>query len=206
MRTTPGYDETLKVLRSDPYNWPLDCAPAPKQTAKALETNKPEDIARSIDNWCWQQSAGVAHYGIDAGGLGAYALVRYRNFSVGREYWEYNTAIALGFTHELPEDRTRAARTATEWAENLNVGRDYMGYRNHDPASEEGARRRAKAANVPLEWQSGDLARVWEFLALSDYPANLDDHCGPDIQQVLENLWARQQGAPIPWLPIARSN
>ena len=27
------------ILRSS-YLWPIDCAPAPKQTAKALETNK----------------------------------------------------------------------------------------------------------------------------------------------------------------------
>ena len=49
------YDEVVKVLRSE-YNWPLDCAPAPKAVAKALETETPGDVASALDAWCWSQA------------------------------------------------------------------------------------------------------------------------------------------------------
>lgn len=199
------YDNVVSILRSE-FFWPLDCTPAPKPIAKALETETPQEIAARLNQWCWAQAARVVRYGVEPGSYNAYVHVRYQFFATRREYWTYNTALALGQFVEPPEDKTLPALTTTQWAENLAHGRDYLGYRNHDPASDEGARRRAKAANVPDEWVEAGLSRVWEFLALSDYPAKLDDYRGLDTQQVLDNLWAGQRGAPRPWLPISRAN
>ena len=195
--------EVDTILR-ETYGWPLDCAPEQNAVEEAAGT--PEQVAAQIDDWCRSVAATYVRYGIEPGSEAAYVQVRHLNFAIGVKFWRYNTRLALGLIHEIPEDKVRPAHTAQEWAENLAIGRDYLGYRNHDPASPEAALLYARAQNVPLDEAQAGLGIAWQFFLISGYDWNLDDHRGLDVRQILDNLWARQSGAPIPRLPVVRRN
>jgi hypothetical protein len=198
-----SYDAVVQILR-DSYGWPLDCAPEPSAVAES--TADDESIAAMLDGYCWTAAANYGWGGVEPGSQGAYVQCRHLFFAEHTKFWRSSTRLALGAITELPEDKIAPAHTVTEWAANLALGRDYMGYKNHDPASEDGAMRRAKANAPPMEVVDTGLSRVWYFFALSGYDFSLDNYRGLDAQQALDNLWAGQKGLPIPWLPVTRAN
>ena len=68
------YDEVVRILRED-YGWPIDCAPAPKATARALEAQSSSAVAGYLDNWCWSQAQRSAPWGYELGSVAAYLNV-----------------------------------------------------------------------------------------------------------------------------------
>ena len=209
------YDEVVRILRED-YGWPIDCAPAPKATAKALETQSPSAVAAYLDNWCWSQAQRSAPWGYELGSVGAYQHVRYKNFADHMKFWEYQSALAFGFTHELPEDKLPEATTLTEWYALLRMGRNALGYKIDDPNSESWQRRLSLSRNPPEEWVDIERERIWELGVLHGSietdlaPFQTSRRVEPTLEHArvldgtkfLKNVLALAHGAPaLPYPP-----
>ena len=212
------YQQVLEVLRSK-YGWPLDCAPAPEATTKALETQTPEEVAATLDGYVRGCMAGRRPDGLSTD-TDWYKQIAHEAFAIGKEMWEYGTYIALGFIVESPEDKIDAARSVAEWRRNQLLGRSWEGYRLLDDTPEGNAdrdRRAAKAADVPLEWAAAGKAEIWARACVEGFiPAtidalsaayavhypSLDSVRNLDCQQFLDNLHAskRKGNVRVKWL------
>lgn len=210
-----SYDAVVSILRS--RDWPEGTAPAPGPVATALQSQTPEQVADALEGWIDNvvDSTEPPH-GIS--GWGAFhRWVCHRVFSAGREYWEYNTAIALGQVVEPPVDRVPEAQSADEWHRNHSNGRNRLGYRLLDDTPEgaaELARRQARAADVPRAWRVAGRADIWSLAVMEGmqkapldgfsaaYAANspsLDSVRFLDADQWLSNLRADDRRKPRPW-------
>ncbi|HRI07844.1 MAG TPA: hypothetical protein PKW35_08510 [Nannocystaceae bacterium] len=204
------YETVVSILHSPPYNWPADCAPAPEATAQALGTETPEQIVATLDNYVRGCMTGRRPDGLTSDSAW-YGQLVHEAFAIDKEMYEYGTALALGSIVEPPEDKIAAARSLSEWRRNQLLGRSWEGYRLLDDTPEGNAemeRRKAKAADVPLEWAAAGKAEIWErcvwegFIpsavdALSAayavrYPS-LDSVRNLDGQQFLDNLHAAKR-------------
>lgn len=208
------YQNVLDILHAS-YSWPADCAPAPDATAKALETQTPEEVAAALNEWVnVAMDSGEPPYGLGWGGP-YYRWVIHRTFAVGREMWEVSTAVALGLAVDPPLDKIAEARSVSEWLRNQSLRRSRLGYLLVDYTPEgdaEMARRQAKAQDVPLEWR--EHATIWALAVVDGMiPVALDALSaayaastpslasirGLDAQQWLDNLRADDKGKPRPW-------
>jgi len=211
-----GYGEVVQILR-DEYFWPVGVSPAPGAVATALATQTPEQVASVLERFCrgWAEN-NEPPYGYPVSGpQGAYEWYRYRCFSDGKEYAELDSSIALGLQHELPEDRIREAKSVSEWIENMEMGRDRLGYKAIDITSEWWAMRKAKAAQVPLEWSMAGAGLIYQLAVLSgtiqvgltgfavayaSTSPRLAEVRGLDAQMWLDNCRADDVHKPRPWL------
>lgn len=207
------YQEVVSILRSK-FSWPENCAPAPEATARELEAKTPEQVAEYLDNWVnditytTEPPHGVPDFE---------KWIIHRTFSIGREFWEYGTALAFGQIVEPPVDKISPAQSVSEWLRNQSLRRNRLGYVLLDPTPEgeaEFARRRAKASDVPLEWAAAGKALIWELAVMEGMiPAPLDNLSAAyavktpsldsvralDAQQWLDNLRADDKRKPRPW-------
>ena len=211
------YQTVLSILHSPQYGWPLDCAPAPEATAKALETQTPEEVAATLNDWVDSVVFGSEPpYGIE----GSDAFTRWvihRTFAVGREMWEVSTLVALGLAVDPPLDKIAEAKSVSEWLRNQSLRRSRLGFLLVDYTPEGDAemiRREAKAKDIPLEWRDAGKGLVWQLAVVEGlipttldalsaaYAATtprLDEVRGKDAQQWLDGLRARDKGRPDPW-------
>lgn len=212
------YDTVVSILRSE-YGWPADCAPAPEATALALADSSPEQIASTLDAYVRAGMTGRRPDGLDSDAAWYGQLVT-ETFTVGREMWEFGTALALGLTVEPPEDKIAAARSVAEWRANQAVGRSWEGFRLLDDTTEgqaEMARRKARADGVPLDWAQEGKAEIWARCCIEGFvPAttdalsaayavkypSLDSIRHLDARQFLDNLHAakRKGNVRVKWL------
>lgn len=216
------YTPVLNLLRTT-YGWPRGVSPAPDPVELALQTMTPEAVAETIDGhiWAWAEN-NQPPYGYPVPGRqGAYEWYRYRAFCDGVEYHALNTAIALGQVVEIEVPHERAARSVSEWLDNMAKGRDRHGYPAIHPDTEQGQARKAKAEQVPLEWLISGAGLIYQLACLSGMiPSSLTgfavayastsprlaDVRGLDAQMWLENMIADDSRRPRPWLPGGMPN
>ena len=211
------YETVLSILHAK--GWPADCAPAPEATKRALETQTPEEVAFVLDGWVNSVVDTTAPPAGITGWVEFKRWVCHRTFSVGREFWEYGTALALGQFVEVPVERGAEAQSVSEWLRNQSLGRKRDGYLLVDPTPEGAAemeRRKAKAADVPLEWRAAGKADIWALAVVEGMiPATVDALSayysvknpslgavrGLTAQEWLDNLRAADKGRPPVWGP-----
>lgn len=209
------YEQTVSILHAK--GWPADCAPAPEATILALETQTPAEVAYVLDAWVNNVvDTTEPPHGIT--GWNAFRRwVCHRTFAVGREFWEYATALALGQIVEPPVNKGAEAQSASEWFRSQSLGRNRLGYLLVDDTPEgaaEMARREAKAKDVPVEWRQAGCSDIWRLAVIEGYipttigaleaayaaiAVQLRDVRGLDAQQWLENLRADDKRRPRPW-------
>lgn len=204
-----SYDAVLGILRgpSVPQPWPDDVAPAPSATETALQTMSPRDVAGRIEEFLWSAAGSINPPHPLKTQDECYVYLRYQYFSIGKEYWEYNTAIALGQIIEPPVDKVAEAKSVSEWLANQANGRTRQGYvlyETDNPASmADRVRREARAAAPPYEWSMLGKQLHWQLAVLEGYYAtpvdalsaaysvkvpSLDSIRNLDAQQWLDNL------------------
>jgi hypothetical protein len=209
------YAEVVAILVGK--GWPEGTAPAPEATARALETQPPDEVAALLDGWV----NGVVDSTEPPHGITGWDAFRrwvcHRTFAINREYWEYGTAIALGQIVEPPLDKIAEAQSADEWHRNQANRRTRLGYvlLDHTPQGDaELARREAKALDVPRAWAVAGKADIWHLAVLEGmikapldafsaaYAVNtpsLDSVRFLDADQWLANLRADDKRRPRPW-------
>ena len=205
------YDEVLGILHED-GGWPLDCAPAPVATARELASREAEEVADDLDSWVNDRADALSViYPFDE----AKRLVLHSHFAINMKFWELETQKAFGYTVDPPLDLLPEAKSISEWARNQALGRSRLGALLVDDTPEGNAemeRRKAKAADVPLEWSQEGKGVIWS-LAVTEglIPATLGAleaayaQTTPSLaevrflspQQWLDNLRIR----PVPWGP-----
>jgi len=211
-----SYENLKSILWTD-KGWPLSCAPAPVASALALETQTPEEVAETLENWVNNiEDTTEPPYGLK--GWNAYRLwIIHRTFAVGREFWEYGTMLALGQAADPPLDKAPEAQSADEWLRNHSYRRSRLGFVLLDRTPEgdaELARRERLAADVPRAWAAAGKALIWR-LAVTEgmIPAPLDGFSAAyavrnpsldsvrflDADQWLGNLRADDRRRPRPW-------
>ncbi len=206
------YQTLLDLLHSAAYGWPADCAPAPEATAKALATQPPEAVAMTLDSYVYGEMTGRRPSGL-ATDTDWYRQIVHEAFAEGKEMWENGTARALGLAVEPNADKIAAARSVDEWRRNQRLWRTWDGYVLLDQTPEgeaEMARRKAKAADVPLGWAK--KADFWALCVIEgSIPAttdalsaayavkspSLDSVRFLDEQQYLDNLHAAKRKGTV---------
>lgn len=203
-----SYNTVLTLLREQ-YNWPAGVSPAPGPVNVALERYKPSEIASMLEQYC--QNVGPAPWGYPGRAI---EWARYRLFNDGVEYWDLNTAIALGQQTEIQVERFRDAVSVSEWLDNLDKGYNRLGFKD-DPSDKEREARAAKAAQVPLEWSMAGAGLIYQLAVLSgtiqtgmtgfhvayaSTSPTLAEVRGLDAQQWLDNLRCDDRKKPRKWL------
>lgn len=211
------YQTVVDILRV--LGWPGGAAPAPIATAKALETQTPEQVADVLDAWVRRCMTGRRPDGLTTDAEW-YAQTAYEGFSIGKEFYEYGTQLALGQIVEIPVEMGPQARSLTEWRRNHALGYGYLGQRlwTDTPESQgEKARRLARIESVPLEWAKAGKGELWTrcvveglipttidgfAAAYAQSTPSLDAVRNLDEQQFLDNLWAarRKGNVRAKWL------
>ena len=208
-----SYDIVVEALKTK-LDWPTTVvAPAPNATQAALDAGQlPEDVARRLDTYCYDRAAQFQPpYGYPGT---AYEYFRYENFSIGREYWELNTQIALGQTVETWQPLAKAAQSTMEWYELQNRNINRLGDQHLcDPS--EWPSRLEHAAAVPIEWTRAGCGEIWQLCVREGYiptglsgfvaaytqsTPSLDEVRGFDAQMYLDNLRCRDTRKPVKWL------
>lgn len=215
------YEYVLDILRSV-YLWTVNEAPHPDPTNTALQSATPEQVAARLDGWVRAKAANMtAPWGYPVqGSEGAYLHLRYRTFN-GGEMWARKTDVALGGKDDVSPDTIGEAKTAAQWWDHLQAGRNRLGFKLLNFEDPDGAaeweRRKIAAANVPLEW--ADAAMIYQLAVLNgDYPVGLTGfHVayaqktprdpasvrGLSADEYLQNMRATDRGMTLPW-PIRR--
>ena len=216
--------ETLKNILWTTRDWPLGCAPAPEASARALATQTPEEVAQTLHQWVNDVVESTEPpYGI-VGWTAFYRWVCHRTFAIGREFWEYGTALALGQAADPPLNKGPEAQSADEWLRNQSNRRTRLGLVLLDPTPEgdaELARRKKLAADVPRPWAKAKKSDIWELAVIEGMiPAPLDAFSAAyavrtpsldavrflDADQWLANLRADDKRRPRPWLDDGSRN
>lgn len=212
-----SYQTVLDILRGPDYDWPLDCAPAPQATERELETRRIDQVTEGLDSWVNRRADELrgSHH-VDSFAT-ARRLVLHAHFAVGMKYWELETQKAFGYVVDPPVDKIAEARSVSEWLKNQSLGRSRHGTLLVDDTPEgnaEMARRKAKAADVPLEWATEGKGLIWSLAVIEGLiPTTIDAlsaayaQSTPSLasvrflspQQWLDNLRAADERAPRPW-------
>lgn len=202
----------VEAILHDKHGWSEFAGPAPIATAVALETAPPSDVASALTNWVKSAQASYIYP--------SFWQATYSLFCRGREYWEHDTAIALGQQVEFKAENVGRATTVTEWMDRLNHGYNRQGYKdlNAAPWTKQGQLRRAAAETAPPEFAGYE--QIWALAVIAGYipvgltgfdPAymqkvpRLSEIRGLDAQKWVENLTYLDLHpgdlAGIPWPP-----
>lgn len=201
------YEELKNILWTE-KDWPLDCAPAPEASAVELAKSTPADVAEKLDDWLWN-AADNSERPPDFPNDSAWKRqLTHQAFSIGKEFWEYGTALALGHFVEPPLDKIAEARSVSEWLRNQSLNRSRLGFPlfgNTPEGEAEYARRASKASDVPIEWAAAGKGLHWRLAVMEGMlPVTLDGFSAVyaaknpsfdsirnwDAQQWLDNLRA----------------
>lgn len=213
------YDELKRILWTD-KQWPLNCAPAPEASARALATLTPEGVAETLSDYIWTVVDNGQRPVDFPNDQAWYRQLVHQAFSIGKEFWEYSTALALGEIVEPPLDKIAEAKSVSEWLRNQALDRTRQGFVlfSGTPESQaEKARRLDKAKDAPIEWREAGKALIWQLAVMEGYiPVTLDGFAAVyasrtpsfdairnlDTQQWLDNLRAahRQGSVRQKWM------
>ena len=213
------YDEVKEILRSV-CDWLPTEAPAPDAVAQYAADNPTlaaANIAAILDSYLDRFSSQAPPYGW-TGTSKEYA--RHRMFTEGVEYWEYNTAIALGMIVEPIVVQGRIAENVNEWWDNQEKNLNYIGYTLLDDTEAGNAERESRwneATSLKFgdDWAFAGLTLVYQILTREGLlkkwvPPGMfppSEYLGGDIrkfygstaQKVLDNLFASYHGKPPVW-------
>jgi hypothetical protein len=212
--------ETIKEILRSVYGWLDTEAPAPDNTNLYVEQNPTytaDDVAAVLDTYLDRYDAQAPPDGWP-GTSKEYA--RHRMFTEGVEYWEYNTAIALGMIVEPIVVQGRVAQNVNEWWDNQEKNLNYIGYTLLDDTVQGDAERElrwneATSMRFGDDWAFAGLTLVYQILTREGLlkkwtPPGLfppAEYLGGDVrkfygsnaQKVLDNLLASYHGKPPVW-------
>lgn len=159
-----SYDKVINILRAT-FEWSEFCAPAPNATEVQLQTDSPNAVAETLNRYVFATVAAGIPW--DVKPEDGYEWACRQSFAINQKYWELNSQIALGQTHELPVDTIGEAGNPTIWWDYQNKLRNRLGEKLC--SQEEFDRRRLFAANVPVEWTRGTDPVIWQLAVREGY-------------------------------------